>query len=77
MSIDRVLTPEQKARMRAQAPRGEARVSSKLTEIQVRAIIRQLPGKTNQELATAFDVSTSTISAIRQGRTWRHIWERK
>jgi len=46
---------------------------AKLTEEMVMVIRSLLETNTNEELATIYDVSVSTISHIRNGRTWTHV----
>ena len=53
---------------------GEANAHHKLTEKDVDAIreARRIRSMTNQELATKYGVTTSTISCAASGRTWSH-----
>lgn len=53
--------------------KGEASQTAKLTEGAVR-LIRQFAGKISvSEMAETFKVSTTTIYAVINGRTWRHV----
>jgi group I intron endonuclease len=54
--------------------RGENGPGAKLKESDVYLILELLDaGKTLKEIASNFDVSMSTIGAIKSGRTWSHI----
>ena len=55
---------------------GEKHPCSKLCEGQVKVIFRAYHdgAHTQQELADAFYVSTSTIRQIIQSKTWGHLW---
>lgn len=53
-------------------PRGEKIWIAKLTEDQVREILRSTSG--NRELALRFGVDPSAISEIKTGRNWKHIF---
>ena len=53
-------------------PRGSKNGHAKLIEEEVREI-RKLASVSGEALANRFGVSTSTISLIRRGKTWRHI----
>lgn len=52
---------------------GETNGRAKLTEEQVMRIYRNPEDKTNKELAEEFDVSTGSISHIRNGETWSSV----
>jgi len=53
---------------------GEQSGTSKLTEAQVRDILRRLQdGDRIIDVAAAFSVAVSTVSAIKSRRTWRHV----
>lgn len=54
--------------------RGESVYNARLFEKNI-ATIRKLKhsGKTNEEIATIFNVTASTISKVCNGRTWRHV----
>ena len=59
---------------RAWGDRGEASGTSKLTEAQVRDILRRLAdGERIIDVAAAFGVAVSTVHAIKSRRTWRHV----
>lgn len=55
--------------------RGSKNASAKLNESDVRCIKKMLSDKTHtgKEIADMFNVSVSTIGAIRSGRNWSHI----
>lgn len=56
--------------------RGEASEKAKLTEAQVRDILRlRASGLTMRSLATQFGVAHSTIQSILERRNWRHLEE--
>lgn len=58
----------------AAAPKGEAVVTAKLTEVQVREIITlSHSGTSFSYLAKAYNVSPRTISNIVRGKSWRHV----
>lgn len=54
------------------APRGEQKAAAKLTDEKVREI-RASVGVTTAQLARDFGVDKSTIKAVREGTTWRHV----
>lgn len=57
--------------------RGEQSVKAKLTEAQVREILRQrASGATMKALSEQFGVAHSTIQSILERRNWRHIEEK-
>ena len=51
---------------------GEAHRSAKLTEQQV-LYIRAAKEKTNADICREFGISSSVVSNIRKGKTWRHL----
>lgn len=54
--------------------RGERASNSKLTEVDVVVIKRELlVSKTNKEIANIFGVHPGTIQCIRTGRNWSHV----
>lgn len=55
-----------------QKHRGEKNANSKLTEKDARAIL--VAGKSTEELAIIYGVSKHTISGIKSGRLWRHLY---
>lgn len=61
--------------MKGGAPPGERHHAAKLTEAQVRTIRRQYAtGRISHlELAVQYGLATSSIGAILQRRTWRHV----
>jgi len=55
-------------------PRGSGHSSSKLTESDVRKIRRLIAsGKSLRAIARMYGVCNSTISELKQGRTWAHL----
>lgn len=59
---------------RDRMPRGEDRPGALLTSVQVREIRRRLGlGETQKSLAQEFGVVGKTVSAIKTGRTWKHV----
>jgi hypothetical protein len=56
---------------KGRAPKGETHVAAKLTEADVLAI-RAETG-TQQEIAAKYGISTSQVSRIRLGQTWKHV----
>lgn len=56
--------------------RGEKHYNSKLTEKDVRAILRAVDkGEVQAHLARKFNIAGSVITKIKQGRLWRPIYE--
>lgn len=54
--------------------RGQSHANAKLSDDEVREIKRKLAtGQTNASIAVEFHVAPSTISAIANGKMWRHI----
>lgn len=54
--------------------RGQSHANAKLSDDEVREIKKKLAtGQTNASLAVEFHVSPSTISAIANGKWWKHI----
>jgi hypothetical protein len=53
--------------------RGERHGMSKLTDMQVASIKRQMSHMTNIQLSRLYSVHPATISDIRTGATWRHV----
>lgn len=51
----------------------EGEKSARLNKQQVIEIVKLLPAKSNQEIATLYDCSSLSISKIRTGRTWKSI----
>lgn len=64
-----------KGRGRTPAPRaGSFHHAAKLNEVDVRSILNRIAtGEHQDEIATSLNVSPSTISLIRKGRTWKHV----
>jgi len=53
---------------------GEKNANAKFTDNQVKEIKKRIHnGTANKVLAHKYGVTTSTISAIRNGKTWKHI----
>jgi hypothetical protein len=52
---------------------GEAHGSSKLTDSQVRDIIRNANTYTQQRISELYNISRPTISDILRGKSWKHI----
>lgn len=52
-------------------PRGDGHTWAKLTEDQVRIILKS--PESSKTLARRYDVSPSAVQAIRRGKVWRHI----
>lgn len=53
---------------------GEGHPKARLTEEQVRSIVRCLArGWTQQALADEYDISRVSVSNINTGMTWRHV----
>ena len=61
------------AKGEAVAHRGSTNGNSKLTEPVVAEIKRLLSKYSQKELAIMFEVSQSSISLIKRGRTWKHV----
>ena len=56
---------------------GGSHPSSKLTESDVRDILRRLEGgETGRSIANEYDVSDATISMIKNGDNWTHVGDR-
>lgn len=54
--------------------RGQSHVNAKLSDADVRKIKMKLAeGQTNASIAVEFHVAPSTISAIANGKMWKHI----
>lgn len=65
---------EQHRRKIGEAQQGSANHAAKLTEDKVREIKRRLAaGEPGRTLAREFEVCEPVISAIKHGRSWRHI----
>ena len=55
-------------------PKGQEHSQAKLTEDQVREILRRLAaGERQQDLAEAFGVTPSNVSHIKRGVSWAHL----
>ena len=64
---------KKKGRAKSISRKGVKNPSSKLTEEDVRNIMKMLPLKNNKEIAELFNVTHSMISSIRCGASWTHI----
>jgi hypothetical protein len=65
-------------RGRESRERGEAHPHAKLTEAQVRAIVRELqrlPRRSQQSIADEFGISQPQVSAIMRRKSWAHLWQ--
>lgn len=62
------------AKGRSKGACGEANTKAKLTDAQVREILRlRRSGVSTSQLVSAFDVDRSTIKRIANGKIWRHL----
>lgn len=68
---DNIIDAKKKGRLRNGISIGEESHFSKLTEIQVKAILKDT--RTHRMIAQDYDVCRSTVSYIKQGETWQHI----
>jgi hypothetical protein len=69
---------EKLRRRRYQHHRGETHSLAKLTDADVRAILRRLgEGERVNSLAREFDVSRAAVQAIKDGTAWQHIEREK
>lgn len=72
LHLDNMGDMSRRGRARLPGLLGEAHPRSVLTEAQVRAIKARV-GDTHKVLAAEFGVSRPTITAVRNGRLWKHL----
>ena len=70
---DNIADAHSKGRMRNGVSLGSAHGRSKLTEAQVSIILKD--NRTHEKIAKDYKVDRSTVSFIKQRRTWRHVRE--
>lgn len=66
--------PESLAKQRDGRRRGEGNIKARLNEAQVKEICaRYAAGESIRKIAPVYDVHTTTIALIVQGKTWKHV----